>query len=859
MCSYQHLKKIVYSLERAQYEANDTEAVEQGGNLESESETLLCREPSYLDRQFVPHLDKELRKIVDFYCMKEKELFDEVDATHEHVRMAEEDDYEGGGVESDVDASYEGAHIPIGGRDAEDSTGRLAPHRRASPAAVPTRRAHSLASIHDPDAHTQPSQDTLPVSRRWLHTFGRRGSFHKSSRRHHSPSASSFDTTNVESIDGHSERGFGGAGGRALSVWVSQDDYAIDMRLTIKRRLMELYTSLNELKGFAELNQTGMKKILKKYDKTTGSSLKDRYMEQVVKVKYPFQPQTSKLLEERVDELVHLYAHVATRDDVELAAQQLRMQLREEVVWHRNTVWREMINIERRAQAASLEKGLMGLTGGHLLNEQPELPRVIRTPFGSFVVPSFCTVGTLQLTASLVLFVALLKMPALRFFERIEVQNCFALLVLCTCLWVTEVVELFVTSLLVPFLIVTLRVAREGEGEGRRLTAPEASKWIFAQMFAPNVSLLLGGFTLAAALSKYGIDKVIATRVLQYAGTRPSVVLLAHMLVACFASMWISNVAAPVLMFSLVQPILRNLPPKSPYATSMVMGIALASNIGGQTSPIASPQNLIALQYMDKPLGWVQWFAITIPVSGTSLLVLWLLLLWSFGTGSGVHIKRIPETDNSFSRAQWFISAVCLGTIVLWCFQNQIQGMVGDMAVTAIIPLVLFFGTGVLTKEDFNNFLWTIVFLAMGGIALGKAVASSGLLKSLDSFVQDEVNGLPLWGILAILVGVGLVVATFISHTIAAVLLVPIAAQMGANLVEPHPRLLIMATTLTSSAAMGLPISGFPNMTAINLEDEVGHHYVSVKTFLRVGIPASVLATIIIATLGYVIMLLLGL
>ena len=66
MCSYQHLKKIVYSLERAQYEANDTEAVEQGGNLESESETLLCREPSYLDRQFVPHLDKELRKIVDF-------------------------------------------------------------------------------------------------------------------------------------------------------------------------------------------------------------------------------------------------------------------------------------------------------------------------------------------------------------------------------------------------------------------------------------------------------------------------------------------------------------------------------------------------------------------------------------------------------------------------------------------------------------------------------------------------------------------------------------------------------------------------------------------------------------------------
>jgi len=688
------------------------------------------------------------------------------------------------------------------------------------------------------------------VSHRWFHTFGKKGSFHKS-RRHHSPSNSSFDT-NLASNDGNSMRGM------APNVWMSQDDYAIDLRLTLKRKLIEIYTLLNELRGFSDLNQTGMKKILKKYDKITGGTLKDRYMEQVVKVKYPFQPQAHALLSDRVNEVVQMYARVAARGDEELAQQQLRMQLREEVVWHRNTVWREMINIERRAQAATLEKSLMGRTGG-TLGEEPEMPRLLRTPFGTFVVPSFFTVGTLQLALSLLVFVLLLKAPVLRIFDRVEVQNCFALLVLCTSLWVTEVVELFVTSLLVPFLIVTLRVAREGEGEGRRLSAPETSKWIFSQMFAPNISLLLGGFTLAAALSKYGIDKVLATRVLQYAGSRPSVVLLAHMLVACFASMWISNVAAPVLMFSLVQPILRNLPPKSPYATSMVMGIALASNIGGQTSPIASPQNLIALQYMDKPLGWVQWFGITIPVSGVSLLALWLLLLWSFGTGSGVHIKRIPESDHTFTLKQWFISGVCVGTIVLWCFQNQIQAMVGDMAVTAMIPLVLFFGTGILTKEDFNNFLWTIVFLAMGGIALGKAVASSGLLKSLDAFVQDRVNGLPLWGIMLILVAVGLVVATFISHTIAAVLLVPIAAQMGANLADPHPRLLIMATTLTSSAAMGLPVSGFPNMTAINLEDEVGHHYVSVRTFLRVGIPASILATLIIATLGYAIMLFLGL
>lgn len=65
--------------------------------------------------------------------------------------------------------------------------------------------------------------------------------------------------------------------------------------------------------------------------------------------------------------------------------------------------------------------------------------------------------------------------------------------------------------------------------------------------------LLLGGFTIAAALSKYNIAKMMATFVLSKAGTRPRTVLLTSMGVATFSSMWISNVASPVLCFSIVQ------------------------------------------------------------------------------------------------------------------------------------------------------------------------------------------------------------------------------------------------------------------------------------------------------------------
>lgn len=385
-----------------------------------------------------------------------------------------------------------------------------------------------------------------------------------------------------------------------------------------------------------------------------------------------------------IEQVVSMYATVATRGDMPLAESQLKHQLREEVVWQRNTVWREMINIERRANAASLEQAIVG-GGAHTDAPEEVQPRIVRTPCGTLYLPPVLSPAFFQLLLAFTVLVLFLKAPVLRFFSTVEEQNCLAMLLFCTILWVTEVIPLFVTSLLVPFLVVTLRVCREPHKDGwRRLSAPDTSKWVFEQMFASNVLVLLGGFTLAAALSKYGIDKVLATRVLRMAGTEPSTVLLAHMLVACFASMWVSNVAAPVLLFSLVQPILRNLPPRSPYATSLVMGIALASNIGGQTSPIASPQNLIALQYMPTPLGWMQWFAVTIPVSGMSLVCIWLLLLAVFGSGKGTVIKRIPEPSDSFTKTQWYISAVCIGTIVLWCLAKKIEWIVGDMAIIAI-------------------------------------------------------------------------------------------------------------------------------------------------------------------------------
>lgn len=293
--------------------------------------------------------------------------------------------------------------------------------------------------------------------------------------------------------------------------------------------------------------------------------------------------------------------------------------------------------------------------------------------------------------------------------------------------------------------------------------------------------------------------------------------------------------------------------------------IALAANIGGQSSPISSPQNLIALAAMDPPLDWASWFAVALPVSGISILLIWALLLVSYrparspdGEGD-IVIRPIRAARERFTLKQYWVSLVCLVTIGLWCFENRLENIVGDMGIIAIIPIVAFFSTGVLKKEDFEQFLWTVVFLAMGGIALGKGVTSSGLLDVMDEDIRSIIQDLSLYKVVLVLSVIVLVVSTFISHTIASVLLVPIAKEVGSHMPGHRENLLIFLTGLLCSTGMGMPVSGFPNQTAANQEDDMGQLYLSNVDFLKNGVPASVVAMLVVATVGFLLAQAIGL
>ena len=64
-------------------------------------------------------------------------------------------------------------------------------------------------------------------------------------------------------------------------------------------------------------------------------------------------------------------------------------------------------------------------------------------------------------------------------------QNCLALLAVVSVLWCTEALPLYVTSMLVPFLAVLLRVMVDRSGKApRRMSAPDAADAILKSMFS---------------------------------------------------------------------------------------------------------------------------------------------------------------------------------------------------------------------------------------------------------------------------------------------------------------------------------------------------------------------------------------
>lgn len=213
--------------------------------------------------------------------------------------------------------------------------------------------------------------------------------------------------------------------------------------IMLKKRIISLYVQLCELKSYVQLNRTGFRKVLKKFDKILDKELMSAYITAHVDSAYPFKDETKKTIEENISKLETAYTEVVCGGDAALAKRDLRSHLREHVVWERNTVWRDLIGIERRAEAARIGQSLLGQDDNaqprRLQGDDDKAPATtkILTPFGRMDVPAWvASTSMLTLVIAVVIFFLLIFIPIMK---KPEQQNCLAMLVFVSILWATEV------------------------------------------------------------------------------------------------------------------------------------------------------------------------------------------------------------------------------------------------------------------------------------------------------------------------------------------------------------------------------------------------------------------------------------
>ena len=462
-----------------------------------------------------------------------------------------------------------------------------------------------------------------------------------------------------------------------------------------------------------------------------------------------------------------------------------------------------------------------------------------------------CVLLPLLLLVSIVLF----AMPTEWFgIEGLTVvqQRTIALFVFAAFMWILEVVPAWATSIITMVLLIftvsngQFAFLRTGENLGTLVSYKD----FMAQFASPTIMLFMGGFVLAIAATKVGLDVVLAKVLLAPFGKNPKTVLLGILLVVAVFSMFMSNTATAAMMLAFLAPVLKNLPADGKGRIGLALAIPIGANIGGIGTPIGTPPNVIALGYLKENLGieigFGEWCLRMVPFVIVMLLIAWFFLLLFFPF-KAKEIKLEINADRKKDFHFWVVAATFVITIVLWLIPEQITGLNSNEV--ALIPFAIFVATGVFSKNDFKEINWDVLWMVAGGLALGTALMKTGLAQVL----VDTIPFASMPALVVIIVSgiVGYAIANFLSHTSAANLLLPILATVATAVdlsAFGGSAALLIGLAISTSVAMILPISTPPNAIASSTG------LVETKDMAKMGVIMGLVGLV----LGYAVLILIG-
>ena len=435
-------------------------------------------------------------------------------------------------------------------------------------------------------------------------------------------------------------------------------------------------------------------------------------------------------------------------------------------------------------------------------------------------------------------------------------QRVIAIFVFTAMMWILEVIPTWTTSVVA---IVAILLTTSNKGLGFLMMKENVGemtnyKSIMAAFADPVIMLFLGGFVLAFAATKVGLDVQLAKVMLKPFGNKPKTVLLGVLLVIGIFSMFMSNTATAAMMLTFLTPVLLTLPADGGGRISFALAIPIAANLGGIGTPIGTPPNAIALGALQEAgfnITFVGWMIRMVPYVIVMLLIAWFLLTKMFPFKAKTIELKIEGAPVKVTPFQKYVVWVTFAlTIILWVF----EGVIGvNSNIVAMIPFAVFSATGILKSRDLEHINWAVLWMVAGGFALGTALNQTGLATTL-------INTIPFasWNALVVMLVGGLIcyfLSNFISNSAAANLVVPILIVVG-KAMAGNPGFeslggipsMIAGIAICASVAMCLPVSTPPNALAASTG------MITTKQMATVGIILGVVGIV----LGYLMLIFIG-
>ena len=435
-------------------------------------------------------------------------------------------------------------------------------------------------------------------------------------------------------------------------------------------------------------------------------------------------------------------------------------------------------------------------------------------------------------------------------------QRVIAIFVFTALMWILEVIPTWTTSVVA---IVSILLTTSNKGLGFLITKEGVGaltnyKDVMAAFADPVIMLFLGGFVLAFAATKVGLDVQLAKLMLKPFGTNPKFVLLGVLLVIGVFSMFMSNTATAAMMLTFLTPVLATLPKDGGGRISLALAIPIAANIGGMGTPIGTPPNAIALGALEEAgyvVTFAGWMLRMVPYVIIMLLIAWVLLqkMYPF-KAKRIELKIEGQEVKATPFQKYVVWVTFALTIFLWVFEGLFKI---NSNIVAMIPFAVFSATGILKARHLEHINWAVLWMVAGGFALGTALNQTGLASTLIKTIPFAS-----WNALVVMLVGGLIcyfLSNFISNSASANLVVPILIIVGKAMAgnETFDALggvpaMIIGVAICASLAMCLPVSTPPNALAHSTG------MITTKQMAIVGIIMGVVGLV----LGYAMLIFIG-